>query len=99
MGREFVSEVILMRLCSRGEDAISTRSGLVAALSSGAHRPLFPSFLVLGVGICALAGVALARVVFLVFLKFYSSSWYVSTRAVWLERVEPFGRASSSVSS
>ena len=38
---EFVSEVIIAGFCSRGEASVSTRYGLVAALSSGARRLLF----------------------------------------------------------
>ena len=58
----------------------------------------FPSFLVLGVAFCALAGVALARV-FLIFLEFASSSGYVSMRDLLPKRLEPSRRASSFVSS
>jgi len=40
-GGEFVSEVIIVGFSRKGEASISTRHGLVVALSSGARRLLF----------------------------------------------------------
>ena len=38
---EFRSEVCIVGLCRRGEDALSARSGVVATLSSGPCHPVF----------------------------------------------------------